>query len=79
MHLFPKSLWGRTALILVLTVVLTQLATTAVMHAFYIKPLRDRSLINRVKHIDAVASALALLPPAQQADFVKSFQSDQRP
>ena len=77
MQLFPKSLWGRTALILVLTVVLTQLATTAVMHIFYIKPLRDRSLINRVKHIDAVASALALLPPAQQADFIKSFHSDQ--
>jgi two-component system osmolarity sensor histidine kinase EnvZ len=77
MRLLPKSLWGRTALILILTVVLSQLATTAVMRSFYIEPLRDRSLANRINHIDTVAAALALLPLAQHADFIKTFQNNQ--
>ncbi len=73
MTLFPRSLLGRTVLVIILTVILTQLATTFVIRQFYVRPLLERALDDRANHIQTIVATLALLSDEQRALFIRDF------
>jgi two-component system osmolarity sensor histidine kinase EnvZ len=77
MKLVPRSLLGRTVFVMVLTVILTQLATTLVFTRFYIEPLLTRSVEIRVNHIQTILTALTLLPENDRARFIRNFEDSE--
>ena len=77
MTFFPRSLLGRTVLIIVLTVILTQLATTFVIRQFYVKPLLERALDDRANHIQTIVATMTLLSHEQRAAFIRDFEDSE--
>lgn len=77
MTLLPRSLLGRTVLVIVLTVLSTQLATTYVMLHFYLKPLLERSIVDRGNHIQTILDTLRILTPTQRDEFIRNFEDSE--
>ena len=77
MNLFPRSLLGRTVLVIVLTVILTQLATTFVIRQFYVRPLLERALDDRANHIQTIVATITLLSGEQRTAFIRDFEDSE--
>ena len=73
MTFFSGSLFGRTVLVVVLSVLLTQLATTFMIRQFYVHPLLERSLDDRANHIQTIVTTLSVLPDAARSAFIRDF------
>ncbi len=77
MSFFTRSLFGRTVLVVVLSVLLTQLATTFVIRQFYVHPLLERALDDRANHIQTIVTSLSVMPKDQRAAFVKNYKDSE--
>ncbi|MDE2131854.1 MAG: HAMP domain-containing protein [Betaproteobacteria bacterium] len=77
MSFFTRSLFGRTVLVVVLSVLLTQLATTFVISQFYIRPLLERALDDRANHIQTIVTTLTVLTKGQRDAFIRDFNDSE--
>lgn len=77
MSFFTRSLFGRTVLVVVLSVLLTQLATTFVIRQFYIRPLLERALDDRANHIQTIVTTLSVLSKEQRNAFIRDFNDSE--
>ncbi|MDE2621892.1 MAG: HAMP domain-containing protein [Betaproteobacteria bacterium] len=77
MSFFTRSLFGRTVLVVVLSVLLTQLATTFVIRQFYIHPLLERALDDRANHIQTIVTTLSVLTKKQRDAFIRDFNDSE--
>lgn len=77
MTFFTKTLFGRTVLVLLLTVLFTQLATTFVVQQFYVRPLLEHAIDDRANHIQTIYTALNLLSSTQRAIFIRDFEDSE--
>ncbi len=77
MTFFTKTLFGRTVLVLLLTVLFTQLATTFVVQQFYVRPLLEHAIDDRANHIQTIYTTLNLLSSSQRALFIRDFEDSE--
>ncbi len=77
MTFFTKTLFGRTVLVLLLTVLFTQLATTFVVQQFYVRPLLEHAIDDRANHIQTIYTTLNLLSSTQRAVFIRDFEDSE--
>lgn len=77
MTFFTKTLFGRTVLVLLLTVLFTQLATTFVVQQFYVRPLLEHAIDDRANHIQTIYTTLNLLSSTQRELFIRDFEDSE--
>jgi len=73
MRLFPRSLFGRNALLIVVLIVLGQLGGALLLREMVLKPRLDQIAESVARNVDAIRSGLLALPPAQRPAFVDGF------
>lgn len=77
MNFFTRSLFGRTVLVVVLSVLLTQLATTFVIRQFYVHPLLERAIDDRANHIQTIVTSLSAMPKDQRTAFLRNYRDSE--
>ncbi len=74
-RLWPHSLFGRNALLLVLLVLAGQVGGALIMRQFILKPRMEQIGERMARSMEAVRAGLLALPPAARADFVERFNA----
>ncbi len=73
MKLFPRSLFGRNALLLVLLIALGQIGGGLLLREMVIKPRLNQIAESVARNVAAIRAGMLALPPAQRAAFVEGF------
>ncbi len=73
MKLFPRSLFGRNALLLVLLIALGQIGGGLLLREMVIKPRLDQIAESVARNVAAIRAGMLALPPAQRTAFVEGF------
>ncbi|MGJ7567437.1 ATP-binding protein [Variovorax sp. GB1R11] len=73
MKLFPRSLFGRNALLLVLLIALGQIGGGLLLREMVIKPRLDQIAESVARNVAAIRAGMLALPPAQRPAFVEGF------
>jgi len=73
MKLFPRSLFGRNALLIVLLIALGQIGGGLLLREMIIKPRLDQIAESVARNVAAIRAGLLALPPAQRPAFVEGF------
>jgi two-component system osmolarity sensor histidine kinase EnvZ len=73
MKLFPRSLFGRNALLLVLLIALGQIGGGLLLREMVIKPRLDQIAESVARNVAAIRAGMLALPPAQRPAFVDGF------
>ncbi len=74
MNVWPKSLVGRNALLIVALIVLAQLASGVLVRELIVKPRVDQIADSVVRNIGAIRAGLRALPDAERALFLDAFR-----
>jgi len=75
MTLFPRSLFGRNVLLIVVLVVVGQVASAVLVRQLIVKPRLAQLSVAVVRNVGAIRAGLAALPPAQREAFAAQFNS----
>lgn len=70
---WPRSLYGRNALLIVVLVLASQIGTTLVLRQLLLGPRLEQIADGLARSVGAMRAALAALPPQQRAAFVDAF------
>jgi two-component system osmolarity sensor histidine kinase EnvZ len=73
MTLFPRSLFGRNVLLIVVLVVVGQLASALLVRQLIVKPRLAQLSVAVARNVGAIRAGLAAMPPAQREAFVAQF------
>jgi two-component system osmolarity sensor histidine kinase EnvZ len=73
MKFFPRSLFGRNALLLVLLIALGQIGGGLLLREMVIKPRLDQIAESVARNVAAIRAGMLALPPAQRPAFVEGF------
>lgn len=73
MTLFPRSLFGRNVLLIVVLIVAGQLASALLVRQLIIKPRLAQLSVAVARNVSSIRAGLAALPPAQREAFVAQF------
>jgi two-component system osmolarity sensor histidine kinase EnvZ len=73
MTLFPRSLFGRNVLLIVVLIVVGQLASALLVRQLIIKPRLAQLSVAVARNVSSIRAGLAALPPAQREAFVAQF------
>lgn len=76
MTLIPQSLFARVALVLVLTLVVSQLVSVALFQHYQRSPRFQNTAIGFVQQLKTIRAALELIPPEQHADFFRRLREE---
>jgi two-component system osmolarity sensor histidine kinase EnvZ len=74
---WPRTLFGRNLLLIVSLILVAQLATGLILRQGVVVPRLMAAVDATVQNLDALAHALAALPPADRARFVERFNERQ--
>ncbi len=77
MRLWPRSLFGRTALVITALVVLSQLLSATLLYFYYIGPRAERAARATGIEIKTLTHALRLIPASQKERFVRELEQKQ--
>jgi two-component system osmolarity sensor histidine kinase EnvZ len=72
-NLLPRSLFGRSALLIVLLIITAQLLGLLLMREMILKPRLVQMADGLAHDIGAIRAGLAAMPPAARRDFVDAF------
>ena len=75
MTLFPRSLFGRNVLLIVVLVVVGQVASAVLVRQLIVKPRLAQLSVAVVRNVGAIRAGLAALPPAQREAFAAQFNN----
>ncbi|WP_411881845.1 ATP-binding protein [Polaromonas sp. YR568] len=73
MTLFPRSLFGRNVLLIVLLIVAGQLAGVLLVRHLIVKPRLAHLSAAVARNVSSIRAGLAAMPPAQREAFVAEF------
>ena len=73
MTAWPRSLFGRNALLIVVLMVLGQLASLVLVRELIVKPRYELFAESLARNVSAVRAGLTALPAAQRGAFVEQF------
>lgn len=73
MTLFPRSLFGRNVLLIVVLIVVGQLASAVLVRQLIVKPRLAQLSVAVARNVSSIRAGLAALPPAQREAFVAQF------
>lgn len=73
MKLFPRSLFGRNVLLIVVLIVVGQLASALLVRQLIIKPRLAQLSVAVARNVSSIRAGLAAMPPAQREAFVAQF------
>ncbi|MEO7887031.1 MAG: ATP-binding protein [Polaromonas sp.] len=73
MKLFPRSLFGRNVLLIVVLIVAGQLASALLVRQLIIKPRLAQLSVAVARNVSSIRAGLAAMPPAQREAFVAQF------
>jgi len=73
MTLFPRSLFGRNVLLIVVLVVVGQLASALLVRQLIVKPRLAQLSVAVARNVGAIRAGLAAMPAAQREAFVAQF------
>jgi two-component system osmolarity sensor histidine kinase EnvZ len=73
MTLFPRSFFGRTALLIVLLIVVGQLGGALLVRQMALEPRLAQIVDGVARNMAAIRAGLAALPPAQRQAFVDGY------
>jgi two-component system, OmpR family, osmolarity sensor histidine kinase EnvZ len=76
MRLLPGTLFGRTALLMVLLIAVTELATLSIIRHIYIDTFRSALIKEIAANISLVQTTLRAVPAGQRAAFLKQVPID---
>lgn len=71
--LFPRSLFGRNVLLIVVLIVVGQLASAVLVRQLILKPRLAQLSVAVARNVSSIRAGLAALPPAQREAFVAQF------
>ena len=77
MRQWPRSLFGRTALVITTLVVLSQLLSAALLYFYYIGPRTERAAHATSIEIRTLMQALRLIPASQKERFIRELEKEQ--
>lgn len=73
MTLFPRSLFGRNVLLIVVLIVVGQLASALLVRQLIVKPRLAQMSVAVARNVSSIRAGLAAMPPAQREAFVAQF------
>jgi two-component system osmolarity sensor histidine kinase EnvZ len=73
MTLWPRSLVGRNALLIVVLMVLAQLVSSLLVRELVVKPRLEQIADAVARNVAAMSAGLTALPPAERAAFLDAF------
>ncbi|OOG39763.1 ATP-binding protein [Polaromonas sp. A23] len=73
MRLFPRSLFGRNVLLIVVLIVLGQLLGALMVRQLIVKPRLAQLSVAVTRNVSSIRAGLAAMPPAQREAFVARF------
>jgi two-component system, OmpR family, osmolarity sensor histidine kinase EnvZ len=76
-RLVPRSLFGRTALVIIALVVLSQLLSATLLYFYYIGSRLERAAHVTGIEVKTLTLALRLLPPSQKERFIRELEQEQ--
>ena len=74
MTLIPRSLLARTALIILLALLATQLASFYLFNRFYSQPRQQIAVAGFASHLKSISAALETIPPERHLEFIGRLQ-----
>ncbi len=74
MKLIPGSLLARTALIILLALLATQLASFYLFNRFYSLPRQQIAVAGFASHLKSISAALETIPPERHLEFIGRLQ-----
>lgn len=77
MRLLPRTLFGRTALVIIALVILSQLLSVTLLYFYLIKSPIERAVHTTGIELKTLSKALRLIPASQQALFIRELQQEQ--
>jgi len=72
--LFPRSLLARTALIILIALVATQLVSFALFTRYYSQPRQQVAIAGFASHLKSISAALETIPPERHLEFIGRLQ-----
>lgn len=76
MKLLPQSLFARVAIVLILTLVVSQLVSVALFRYYQREPRFQLTAIGFVSQLKTIRAALETLPPEQHRDFFQRLREE---
>lgn len=76
MVLVPKSLLARTAIVIVLALIASQLVSVLLFRYYSQQPRFQLSAIVYISHLKTIRAALETIPPAQHRDFLLKLREE---
>ncbi len=73
-NLLPRSLLARTALVIVLALIATQLVSVALFRHYFSEPRQRISAIGFASHLKSISAALETIPPERHLEFIGRLQ-----
>lgn len=73
MTIFPRSLFGRNVLLIVVLIVVGQLASALLVRQLIMKPRLAQLSVAVARNVSSIRAGLAAMPPAQREAFVAQF------
>lgn len=77
MTLWPRSLFGRTALLVAGIVVLSQVVSAVLLYSIYMGARLERMAAVVAAEFKTIGHALEIMPPAQRAQYIATLKANQ--
>ena len=74
MNLLPRSLLARTALVIALALIATQLVSVALFRHYFAEPRQQISALGFASHLKSISAALETIPPERHLEFIGRLQ-----
>lgn len=74
MNFFPRSLLARTALVILVTLIATQIVTAALFRHYFSQPRQQTAAIGFASHLKSISAALETIPPERHLEFIGRLQ-----
>ncbi len=78
MRLLPRSLFGRTALLILVLIVIAQITSLVVLRELVQKPRTDQLADLAGDYVAGLVAGLTALPPSQREQFLASFATSHK-
>lgn len=76
MKLIPQSLFARVAIVLILTLVVSQLVSVALFRFYAREPRMQLTAIGFISQLKTIRAALETLPPERHQDFIQRIREE---
>ena len=73
MNFFPRSLLARTALVILVTLIATQIVTATLFRHYFSQPRQQTAAIGFASHLKSISAALETIPPERHLALALSM------